>query len=166
MHKHYLTKTECGIIEGADKIISVIGGGFPSMENGALIKTVVERNQEKPYLHNVLLVFDITGWKKAVKYYEDSALGTVSYDEDGPNLISLRFEGVREVFIDFDSQGSTSEVVDIYFCNTAERSELFRDGLPGRAREIPRPFVCFYLAARQLIIEFLEEECRISAKLE
>lgn len=166
MHKLFLTETECGIIEGADKIISAVGGGFPSMENGMLIQTSIEVNRDKPYLHDVFLTFDISGWKKAVKYYEDSELGTVYYDENGPSIISLRFTGAREVFIDYDSQGSTSEAVDIYFSNTADRTLLFRDGLPGRAREIPRPFTCFYLAARQLIIEFFEDECRIFASLE
>ncbi len=160
MHKAFLTKTECELIKGSDKIISTIGGGFPSMENGTLVQISIEENKETTNLQNVLLIFDVSGWKESVQFHK---LGNVCNDEKESNLISLRFEGAREVHLNLSRPDRS---IDMYFCNTEEGAELYRDGYPGSARELPRPYNCFYLANRQVVIEFFEHECKISAEIE
>ena len=166
MHKQYLTEPECEIIEGADKIISAIGG-FPSMENGELVDYSVMPNKDRPFLFDVLLVFDITGWKICAGYYiernENIRFGEVDPDDTVPNRIALRFKGAREMFSHIYSS-QMHEAIDIYFSNTTDRAQMYRASILQHPIIIPRPYCSFYLALRQLVIEFSEDECRISAE--
>ncbi len=135
------------------------------MENGLFVAYTVEPNEEKPFLIDIVLTFDITGWKKSTGYdrqrNENIGFYEIDPNDKVPNLIALCFEGARDIEHSDHPEGGS--LVDIYFSNTTNRRLMYRANLPDRPVVIPRPYCSFYMAGHQLIIGFSEDECRISA---
>lgn len=156
MHKLYLTKPECEIINGAQDIIDTIGG-FPSMEDGQLIEILIKKRADFS-AGDISLLFDISGWKHIAPYYQEA--GNVKTLEQ--NLIRLNFENVTSVrLLDlFSAHG------EIKFSNTADPQQMYQDDMVSNTPIFERPYCCFYISSRNVIIEFDEENCTISAHFE
>lgn len=154
MHKLFLTKNECEIIHGASKIVETVGG-FPSMENGELI-TVSLQKGAKQYHFDVVLIFDITGWKHTAF---DNGYEINDFAE---NRIRMSFKNMRSV----DMHDPFSERGEIKFYNSCNRDEFVQDSLPCFTPTIERPFCCFCICSGlHVVLEFEEEECDISADI-
>ena len=157
MHKAFLTLAECSIIDGADKIIKRVGDGFPSMENGALINVSITMNEKNKYRYDIQLDFDISGWKRTMWFYNKWTV-----HKSAPDIISMRFEGARDVYINSPRTASCGE---IKFSNTTDRKTFHQDCLPEFTPDLSRPYSCFYICSGdELVIEFTEDECRITAE--
>lgn len=152
MHKIFLTKPECEIIQGSEKIIETIGG-FPSMEDGELIDVHLQKCGE--YRSTVTLLFDVTGWKRNAKH-------SAKLKEFSESLIRLIFQNCRDVYM----QSPLGISGEIKFSNSADRSRMCQDDTPDTVLVIERPYCVFYIRdASGLIIEFFENECTISAEI-
>ncbi len=156
MHKLYLTNPECEIINGAENIIDVIGG-FPSMEDAHLIELLIKKRADYS-AGDITLLFDISGWKQIAPYYQEA--GKVKTFEQ--NLIRINFQNVRDVKLinPFSAHG------EIKFSNTADPKQMYQDDRVSNTPIIQPPFCCFYIRSRNVIIEFDEKNCTISAHFE
>ncbi len=161
MHKWYLTKTECEIINGADRIIDEIGC-FPSMENGRLTDIHVVPSQILDCGFDISLVFDITGWKEFA-----SLPGWQRIPETNVTTIRLCFVVAKEIRLNsYRSDMDEGCCEEIKFSNTTDTSLWHQDGTPWNIQEIPRPFCAFMICyGRSLAIEFDEQDCKISAEI-
>ena len=152
MHKIFLTKPECELINGAEKIVELFGG-FPSMEDGELLDIRVQKCGE--HRSTVSLLFDITGWKNNAMYYK-------KLKDFSETLICFTFNNCRDVFM----QSPLGMSGEIKFSNSADRSRMYQDDTPDTVPVIERPYCAFYIRdASCLIIEFFENECTISAEI-
>jgi len=157
MHKLYLTPPECEIIHGASEIVDIIGG-FPSMEDGELIDITLQRHNKTGYRGEVILTFDISGWKQVASFY--TAYGPLNkFVED---RIRLTFKNMRDIKI----VDPFSESGEIKFSNTCDSREMHQDDHPCNTPIIERPFCRFYIrSGHNIVFDFEEEECEISAEL-
>ena len=152
MHKIFLTEEEVSFISGAETIVDELGG-FPSMEDGSLIKVCIEEDGYKQF---VSLVFDITGWIKNAGYY-------IKIPATSKRRIKIVFSGKFDLMIVGNLRGIQGE---IKFGNQESRP-MEQDDLPGYAPIIKRPFSVFCVRnERNLCIEFFEEYCCVSASFE
>lgn len=157
MHKLYLTSPECEIIRGSSEIVAIIGG-FPSMEDGKLIDVTLKRHNETGHRGDVMLTFDISGWKRIASAY--TAYGSLhQFAED---RIRLTFRNMRDIKIvdPFFESG------EIKFSNTCDSRKMHQDDHPCNTPIVERPFCRFYIrSGHNIVLDFKEEECEISAEL-
>lgn len=154
MHKYFLTRSECAVIQGADAIIERFGG-FPSMEDGCLRSIVIQaKNGKRRY--RVELTFDISGWKRATKQY-------IALKDTDENLITMCFDGAID--LEISSPSDYWDCGEMKFDNFHGTEKLNQDESPCTVLDYPRPYTRFYSAGHpgKLVIEFEESECCISA---
>lgn len=154
MHKIYLTEPEVSIIKGADVIVKECGG-FPSMENGHLCSIKIQKTKDTLARYDVVLLFDIEKWASDSAFY-------MHVPKIFHKYIEMTFRCVENVYVNNPCMSSTCG--EIKFGNLSDRNKMHQDILPGRATIINRPFCVFYIrSGNELVIDFDEEECTISA---
>lgn len=152
MHKIFLTDEEISFISGAETIINELGG-FPSMEDGRLIKICLDECGDKQFLS---LLFDITGWIGNAGYYK-------KLPETAKTKIKIVFSGKFDIKI----VGNLRDIRGEIKFGNQEIRPMSQDYLPGSAPNIKRPFSVFCIQdERNLCIDFFEEYCSVSASFE
>lgn len=159
MHKYYLTKTECGFIKGADRIINEFGC-FPSMENGQIRNIRIMPSQRLEHRYDISIEFDITDWKK----YSQLPNGDHIPETDSSTIL-LRFDGAHEFSITPRCIDMIDSCGGIKFTNDWNQKNWSQDGWPNSIPEIPRPFRAFYIRrGDEFSIRFWDDECIASAE--
>lgn len=153
MHKLFLTKTECEVINGSQEIVEAFGG-FPSMENTEIVDASISR---KGGLLDVSFLFDTHRWVEISASYK--------YDVKQPEKrkVRIEFKGVREATL--VAPADYWICTGLKFDSASDRKKWYQDEYPSAVSEIPRPFCCLYSFSRNIVLEFREDECVINATI-